>query len=478
MRFSERFGLGTTQPYLDFVDIRLDTDIPVFVDPSALKRLQSPWGNECASLVQSYFETVLNRIKAGDHEGARLLLSCLNERNEFHFGYSAGRSRGHAFGTKSASSVWGALSKSKASVSGLLKDLEDTCLLIEGIGPDMISDAVCNILRGPLIRYTQDMCRYYGVALTPDVDSGPVWNPEKEIWESSLVPLPVADHEKIILVPKLFVRQEITYRADRYYRFYLLPAMQQDELRRGSGLVQFLKNRQPRVTKKSLYNEYGSDKLAIAKQTLRFPHILERYRDAMGKQVAPPMGHMQLAGVGSTASPDWTALAHGLRAIPAGRDHATAYEDHIERILSAVFYPSLCRPTKQHKIHEGRKRIDLTYSNEATGGFFYWLATHYPAALIFVECKNYGKEVGNPELDQLGGRFSPSRGKFGMLVCRTLSDANRTLKGCIDTAKDARGYIIVLTDDDILELLDSAMRRGDAQQTYMSLMQKFRALID
>ena len=32
MRASEFFKLGKTQPYLDFVDVRLDTDIEVFID--------------------------------------------------------------------------------------------------------------------------------------------------------------------------------------------------------------------------------------------------------------------------------------------------------------------------------------------------------------------------------------------------------------------------------------------------------------
>ena len=152
MRVSEYFNLGKTQPYLDFVDVQLDTDIEVFVDPTALRSLSSAWGHECASLVQHYFEAVLARMKTGNHAEAQLLVSCLNERNEFHLGFSAGKSQGHAFGEISAQSVWGALSKSLASKSGLLKDLEDTCLLIEGIGRDMVSDAVCNIIRGPLIK--------------------------------------------------------------------------------------------------------------------------------------------------------------------------------------------------------------------------------------------------------------------------------------------------------------------------------------
>ena len=171
MKISEKFNLGLTQAYLDFVDIDTETDLEVFIDPTALRDLESQWGRACASLVQQYFSTVLDYIKNKEHDNAKALLSNLKERNEFHIGYSSGRSRGSGFGNKSADLIWDALCNSKAATTGLLKDIEDSCLLIEGIGRDMISDAVCNIIRPKLIEYTQDMCRYYGIPLCPNMRS-------------------------------------------------------------------------------------------------------------------------------------------------------------------------------------------------------------------------------------------------------------------------------------------------------------------
>lgn len=405
MRVSEYYSLGRTQPYLDFVDIRLDTDIPVFLDPTGIKSLDSQWGHELSSLLQSFFECVLENIKAGNDKKAQNLLSSLNERNEFHLGYSQGLSRGHAFGTISAKSVWGALSKSQASLTGLLQDLEDTCLLINGIGTDMISDAVCNILRGPLIRYTQDMCQYYGIPLVDNVDSGPIWNPIKEIWENSFVSLPITDYGKFVLVPKVLVRHKVSYKYDEYYRHFLLPEMQIEELNARTTLVEVLKNGSERVTKKALMEKYGSDKLAVVTETLKRPRVLEEYRDDKKSRVPLPLTHEEFSEVEKSEKPDWDGLINELQSIPTGRDAATEYEDIIEKIFTSLLYPSLCYPTKQHNIHEGRKRIDITYTNEARTGFFSWLSLHHPSSMIFVECKNYGKEVGNPEVDQLSGRF-------------------------------------------------------------------------
>ncbi|MEQ8270777.1 hypothetical protein [Algiphilus sp.] len=477
MRVSEFFKLGKGQPFLDFVDVRLDTDIAVFVDPTGLKSLNSKWGQECKSMVQHYFEAVLDQIKSGNDQRAQELVSSLRERNEFHLGFSSGKSQGHGFGSKSAESVWGALSKSAAAKSGLLKDLEDTCLLIEGIGRDMVSDAVCNIIRGPLITYTQEMCRYYGIPLNPGVASGPIWDPSAQIWESAFVELPVTSYGPVILVPKIIVRHRLSYEYGEYYTHYLLPEMQSAEKAANTSLVYLLRDGRKRVTKKDLKAKYGSDKLAVIKQTLKHPHVLDEYREEKSERAPPPLDHEQLAEVAGADVPDWDGLAERLRRLPTGNQAADEYEKLIEEILSALFYPSLCNPTKQHEIHEGRKRVDITYMNEAKAGFFAWVSQHYPAAFIFVECKNYGSELGNPEIDQLGGRFSPSRGRVGILVCRSLDKPKVLDARCHDTAKDDRGFIIYLTDDDVLQLIQQA-KSGVTSMDFPLLVRKFRGLLD
>ncbi len=165
-----------------------------------------------------------------------------------------------------------------------------------------------------------------------------------------------------------------------------------------------------------------------------------------------------------------------LTALSPGKDDATAYEKIIERILSALFYPSLCNPTKQHEIHDGRKRIDITYMNEAKDGFFNWLSLHYPCGFVMVECKNYGREIGNPELDQLASRFSPSRGQVGILVCRSVEDRITMTKRCKDTAGDHRGFMVVLDDADI-ETLVIAARNPQERHAYALLRERFREVV-
>ena len=133
MRVSSYFKLGRAQSALDFVDVDVTGDTRVFISPRALQMLPSDWGDECVYIVQTFFETVLKLIKSGKNDLAENLLRSLREPNETHLGLSKGKARGRALGEGSAKNVWRALSTSAAAKSGMLKDLEDTILVIEGV---------------------------------------------------------------------------------------------------------------------------------------------------------------------------------------------------------------------------------------------------------------------------------------------------------------------------------------------------------
>ncbi|BAL73735.1 hypothetical protein S23_05140 [Bradyrhizobium cosmicum] len=459
MRISQHYGLGRTQATMDFVDVDIVNDTPVFLSPKALTMLPSEFGDECVHLVQNFFQTVLDYIRGGKNHQAEALLRELREPNETRLGLSSGKAQGHALGSGSAHNVWESLSQSEAAKSGLLEDLEDTVLMIEGISVDIVSDMTTNIIRAPLIRYTQRMCEQYGIPTSPGVDSGPLWNSIEKRWYSEFVELPIAGSGRLIFVPKVLVRTHLQYDAGEYFRHFLLTRMQQAELAANTELVEIVKSgkgkrarTRKRVTKKALLGKYGTGKKAIVAETRKHPDALATYKALKRDEKHLPLTLEDMSSLEGAAETDWAALLHAVRSVPTGQADAGRYEKAVEGIISALFYPNLTNPNVQHEIHNGRKRIDVTYTNMGVHGFFKWLATHYSSAHVFVECKNYGKEVGNPELDQLSGRFSPSRGQVGILVCRQFHNKTLFLQRCADTAKDSRGFIMALDDDDLASL--------------------------
>jgi hypothetical protein len=477
MRVSEHFGLKRHQGELDFVDVDVVGDVRLFVDPRALRLLPTEWGKECVSLVQNYFRTVLGEIKKGNDQTAIRLLSGLTEPNETHLGLSTAHARGTGLGPGLARDTWEALSQSNAAQSGLLVDLEDTALLVEGISRDRVSDITTNIIREPLIAYTQDVARYYGIPLKQGVVSGALWNPQRHEWWVDHVELPMGPRGRIILVPKAIVRRKLDFDQNEYYTHFVLPFMEQVELSANSGLVDLLKNGNRRVLRKKQRKSYGQGKDTLVRLSRQYPEILKQYKKAKKKDPRPPLDHPDIAGQvgGSDSAPDFAALLTDLKAIPTGKVAAEDYHRAVERLLTALFYPALSNPDIEYEIHQGRKRIDIAYTNVATDGFFNWVGKHYTAPSIFVECKNYKGDLANAELDQLGGRFGPSRGEVGLLVCRSFKDKDRFLQRCRDTAQDQRGYIVVLDDDDLAELVEA---RGPlvGEGEFKPLLDRFRAL--
>ncbi len=476
MRVSQYFNLGLGQGQVDFVDVPVDRDARLFLDPTAIRHAAGPMRDECVFLLQSFFDEVIGSIRGGDDVRARHLLVQLSEPSETRLGYAGRGSHGLGVGSGRAEHIWRALRDSEAVKTGLLQDLEDTALIIDGIDVDIVSDITTNIIRDPLIQYTQAMALTYSIPLQSGVVSGPYWDGTAKRWQQELTELPMTKHGRVVLVPKLFVRREITYSASDYYTHYILTNLQDEHIAAGSALVHILKSGRPRVYKKDLKKQYPLSKTLILKETLKHPELLQRYRDDKRREPKPPVSASEFVDRAGYDFPDWTKLLEELRALPAGSEHADAYHEKAFGLLTALFAPHLTWPEKEVNIHEGRKRIDIVFTNGATEGFFSWVAEHYGAPYIMVECKNYTGDPKNPELDQLAGRFSLHRGRFGILACRSFKDRDRFLQRCRDTAADGRGYIIALEDSDLEELV-AARRADDEAGVWRVLREKFNPLV-
>ena len=321
--------------------------------------------------MQDFFGQVLRLLSEGRSPAA--LLGELHEPNEIRLGFSHGRAQGRALGPELAGELAEALSRSQAIRTGLLSDLEDTILMIPNIGPDLISDITANVLRERLMDYTRDIAAEYLLDLTPGVHVGPIWNPHSHSWEQRFDEILIADGRPLVLVPKAVVRKRLDFDADEYYDHYIIPQLQSAELDAASELVQLLKNGRTRVTKKDVVGKYGRNKLVSERVTLENPHILDDYRREKTRSARPPLTHQGLADEESSELPDWDGLLAAVEAIAAGTEGATRYEFAIKDLLSALFYPALTYPRVQTPIHEGRKRIDITFTNMAQAGFFSWV---------------------------------------------------------------------------------------------------------
>ena len=407
---------------------------------------------ECNNLIVDFFSTVINAIKNKRVKYAKQLLEQLNEPRETHLGVSRDSTSGKGVSGKQANDLYDRLSTSKAVISGRVTDISDCELMIPGIGFDKVSDITTNIIRQKLITYTQEQCKVHGIPMR-QIPSGKIWSSVEKRWLNGFyVDLPVINGCRILLVPKYCVVSKMTLSSKELYEKDIVEYIQAEHKKAMSSLVEVLKNGNLRVTKKSIkeHPDYRMSKEFIYAFCDAHPEVLEQYKKRKGKNAttATPIDDVNEELVAES-------LISALQSIKPGTAEASAFHSLSVGILEFLFFPHLMYPRKEHEVNEGRKRIDITYNNAATEGFWHQIRTspRLGASLIMTECKNYASDIKNPELDQMAGRFSHQRGWFGLIVCRRFDNKDLFVQRCKDTASEGRGVIVCLDDSDIINML-------------------------
>lgn len=477
MKISELYQLEKSQCELDFVDIDPSIDTPLFLDPYFISKCDFPFAEKAHYSIQTYFEYLLSLLRGGSISEASEVFSHLNESNDVCMGMSSGKPRGHGMGPYDTEAIFKSLRQSKAMQTGVMEDIEDFRIFVPNVDKDKVSDMTANIIKWQLIQYTIEQCELHEIPLVDSVPSGMYWDAEKKTWDNKYVRRLVIDNRPILLVPKRIVSFTDKYTSNEYRQHFVLNFLQHENMRLQTSLVQKRVDGSEYVTKKSIVeNSELMDKEFLANFTQQHPEIFADFK----RKTKAKLKEVDGAVLEEIDAIDLCEhLKKKLTEIPAGTAHASVYHSLVVGILELLLYPHLSNPRKETPIHEGRKRIDIRYDNSAESGFFFNLPTKNPSLTcfyIYVECKNYTGEVNNPELDQLSGRFSPRRGRVGILTCRTLDSKDGFMKRCADTFNDDRGLIIPLCDDDLIQALEQyPLLRYDALE--MILNKKYEDIV-
>ena len=438
------------------MNVPIGTDLPLFLDPFAISLRSDPWSRGCTHTIQYFFQQIVDLIRAGDRGGALRLLGFLREPNETHLGLSRGRPQGAGIGSLQAEQLYDALEGSAAVQTGFLRHLEEAELLIPGIGRDKISDLTTNIIRSSLAQYTLEQCQLLDIP-TQQAALPPYYSIQENGWVSEYFQLPVTERGPLLLVPKASVRYHFSYDHQRYYREFVVDFLRAEALEAGSSLVQVLKNGNQRVYKKDVKAKFPLTKEFLFEFSKAHPEVLGEYRDAIRAEHIAIDTDVDEGDQREIA----VMLSTALEAIQPGSVQAAEYHRLMVGVMEFLFFPHLMHPAKEREIHEGRKRIDIVMENSAREGaslHALHAIKHLPCSYVPIECKNYVTEIANPELDQLAGRFSVQRGKFGILACRHFEDREQFVRRCRDTFQDDRGLIIALDDRVVQELLELVAR--------------------
>lgn len=119
----------------DFVDVQLDSDNRIFIDPVVLGNATDEWSIDANKCVQSFFDSLFEALKKNQSDN---LFDHAHEQNATKFGYGNGQNgKG-----KTADGLEDALSKLKNLVHAIptISKGEDIPVLVEGFAEDCMSD--------------------------------------------------------------------------------------------------------------------------------------------------------------------------------------------------------------------------------------------------------------------------------------------------------------------------------------------------
>ncbi|MGU3502992.1 hypothetical protein [Mycobacterium sp. C31M] len=227
---TEHYGISGEVPFLN---VHVDRDNLIFLDPSAIRNDHSPRGRAAYAQLQSMFTRVVEAARSSDpkdHARGRLLLRHMHEPNETRLGMSQFGANGKGFGDELSDQFWDELRANPACQAAVLERLEDTRVFLAYVGNDRISDMTTRIIFNVLADFTAEMMDTYPAlragATTAVSD---VWTDGSE-WKTQSFTLPHCAGKQLLLVPREWVFWRTLMEPVQFYNRFATQVLQDESV--------------------------------------------------------------------------------------------------------------------------------------------------------------------------------------------------------------------------------------------------------
>lgn len=290
MKISEKFNLKLDQKSLEFVDVDVERDVELFIDPCWIHILDGKWFKEASVTIFSFFEHIINLYEAGKKAEAKALFNSAHEPNETCLGMSRGYPDGTGASSEMLANVFEVITAEKMIEKGLIQQIEDLPVFIDNFDKDRLSDLVTNLIRKHLVEFTKQQCELHEIPLTAGVKIGSYWNKDLKKWDVVTDEALMIDGKIKLLVPKQIVVKNYRNSAKHYCRRYVLVKRREEHIREGSSLVkrETLKDGKIKVTvvlddieREERKNLGKKQKEYVREITEDDPELMERFRKEM-----------------------------------------------------------------------------------------------------------------------------------------------------------------------------------------------------
>lgn len=200
--------------------------------------------------------------------------------------------------------------------------------------------------------------------------------------------------------------------------------------------------------------------------------ILKKAAEDFGVAVPPEI--KLAAPTVSLVKPPGLQLIRRLNRLESGNEDWRPYQQWCTDALAYLFHPPLEAPFSEHANSSKVNRRDILLPNYSTDGFWAFMRTHYKADFVVADAKNHSAPVKKNDILQLANYLTAhGPGLFGIITTRIGHD-----DGAEWTRREQwtvyNKLIIVLTDEDMRQMLSARDAGDEAEATIRQRIEDFR----
>lgn len=232
LHITNYLGLPKGHAAIPFIDITTRRDTKLFLDPCLIERCDDDLSRQAAALIMDYEDCLYADMRNGRWH----FTPTSEEAHEIHetkLGYGNGR---NGKGT-SPDGMRDSLNGLCMLANGIttISRIQDISVFVEDFAEDRMSDLLTNILRQLLCQFTAEQMQAFGKA-PGGTQHIKAWDVQSHGWVTYSGPYWLVDGQKVLLVPKWWVRKNYLFKAHQYLYGVIIERMQRD-----AGLVDLTK---------------------------------------------------------------------------------------------------------------------------------------------------------------------------------------------------------------------------------------------
>lgn len=419
-RLNDYHNLPFLQKEVDFAIPFLDEDIPLYVDPFLLWKINSQQDNALHNSIVNSFNQLGNLYLSGDEKKAREILIELSECNEVGLGNSKTR-KGKKISEKTSNEILSLFKIIPQINQQGFQHFEEIQLLIDNVSKDRISDISCGLMKSFLVDYTIDQCNKLKIPI--EKCNIPIYNYKNKsvVMEDTYLPVNPITKDPILFTPKRWLRYVPWITYEDYFENYYIKDVDKEydgKLNR----VQILN-----------FNRHNYD-IVNSYISAKENNTEDLKNDPLFSQIPILSAKRKI---------------NTILKLPTGKTNNADkdYEDLMVQTMASLLYPHLDFAKEQSRTDSGAQIRDLIFYNNRSFDFLSDIYDIYESRQLVIELKNV-KEIERDHVNQLNRYLTDQFGRFGILYTRN-KPPQSIFQNTIDLWAGQRRCIIILDDSDI-----------------------------